>query len=122
MEIREWVAANIEYRDDDETHGTSEHWQLPRETLSIGTGDCEDFSILLTTLYRAKGWDENEAFVVVGEKDGERHAWVKLDVDIVGWLNLEPQAGALYTFFGDSLTLSGYTAKYNFNDVYFKRL
>ncbi len=47
------------------------------------------------------------------------HAWVKLDVDIIGWQNIEPQAGGLNTFVGDFLTLSEYTARCNFNDVYF---
>lgn len=122
IEIRDWVANNIEYRYDNVVYGTSEYWQLPRETLSLKTGDCEDFSILLTTLYRAIGWDKREVHVVVGEKDGDRHAWVKLDVDIIGWQNIEPQAGALYTFIGDFLSLSGYTAKYNFNDAYFLRI
>ena len=118
LEIRDWVADNIEYVSDTITHGVSEYWQLPAETLSLKTGDCEDFSILLCSLYRAIGWNENEVYVVIGEKDGNYHAWVKLNVDIIGWRNIEPQAGALNTFIGDSLSLSGYTAKYNFNDVY----
>lgn len=122
IEIRDWVANNIEYRYDNVAHGVSEYWQLPRETLSLKTGDCEDFSILLTTLYRAIGWDENEVYVVLGENEENRHAWVKLDVDIIGWQNIEPQAGALNTIIGDFLYLSGYTAKYNFNDVYLFRV
>ena len=122
IEIRDWVADNIEYRYDNVAHGVSEYWQLPKETLSLKTGDCEDFSILLCTFYRAIGWDKSEVYVVVGEKDEERHAWVKLDVDIIGWQNIEPQAGGLFIFIGDFLSLSGYTAKYSFNDVYFSRL
>lgn len=122
IEIRDWVANNIEYRYDSVSHGASEYWQLPRETLSLETGDCEDFSILLTTLYRAIGWDKNEVYVVLGEENGDLHAWVKLDVDIIGWQNIEPQAGALNTIIGDFLSLSGYTAKYNFNDIYLFRV
>lgn len=114
IEIRDWVANNVEYRYDSVSHGSSEYWQLPRETLSLKKGDCEDFSILLTTLYRAIGWSRNEVFVVLGEG----HAWIKLNVDIIGWQNIEPQEGALNTFIGDFLSLSGYTAKYNFNDVF----
>lgn len=114
IEIRDWVANNVEYRHDSVSHGVSEYWQLPRETLSLKEGDCEDFSILLTTLYRAIGWSENEVFVVLGEG----HAWVKLNVDIIGWQSIEPQEGALNTIIGDFLFLSGYTAKYNFNDVF----
>ena len=118
IEIRDWVAKNIEYVNDTTAHGVSDYWQLPKETLSLRTGDCEDFSILLCTLLRANGWDENEVYVVLGEKDGNYHAWVKLNVDVIGWQNIEPQAGGLNTFIGDFLSLSGYNAKYNFNDVY----
>lgn len=117
--IRDWVGNNVEYRYDTETHGSEDFWQLPRETLSKRTGDCEDFSILLCSLYRAVGWDKGEVYVVLGEKDGGYHAWVKINVDIIGWQNIEPQAGALNTFIGDFFSLSGYTAEYNFNDVYF---
>lgn len=122
IEIRDWVANEIEYVNDTITHGVSEYWQLPAETLSLRTGDCEDFSILLCSLYRAIGWDEDEVYVVLGEKDRNYHAWVKLDVDTIGWQNIESQEGALNTFAGDFLSLSGYTAKYNFNDVYFNTI
>ena len=120
IEIRDWVANEIEYVSDTSVHGVSDYWQLPRETLSLRTGDCEDFSILLCSLYRQIGWNENKVYVVVGEKDGIYHAWVKLNVDIIGWQNIEPQAGGLNTIVGDFLSLSGYTARYNFNDVYFE--
>ena len=40
IEIRDWVANEIEYVSDTNAHGISEYWQLPRETLSLGTGDC----------------------------------------------------------------------------------
>jgi len=122
IEIRDWVAKNIEYVKDSEAYGESDYWQLPRETLSLRTGDCEDFSVLLCSLLRANGWDENEVYVVVGENYGRYHAWVKLNVDVVGWQNIEPQEGALNTLIGDSISLSGYTAKYYFNDVYFETI
>jgi predicted transglutaminase-like cysteine proteinase len=119
IEIRDWVANEIEYVSDATAHGVSEYWQLPRETLSLRTGDCEDFSILLCSLYRGIGWTDNRVYVVIGENEGMYHAWVKLDVDIIGWQNIEPQAGGLNTLVGDFLSLSDYTAKYNFNDVHF---
>lgn len=119
IEIRDWVANKIQYVSDSKTHGASEYWQLPRETLSLRTGDCEDFSILLCALLRANGWDGNEVYVVLGEKDGDYHAWVKLYVDIIiyqGWQNIDPQFG---TFEGLFWSPTGYTVKYKFNDVYF---
>ncbi len=122
IEIRDWVAKNIKYTSDAETHQTSEYWQLPKETLAMRTGGCEGLSILLCSLLRANGWTPDEVYVVLGEKDGELHAWVKLNVDAIGWQNLEPQEGALNTIVGDSYSLSGYKAKYNFNDVYSKTI
>lgn len=122
IEIRDWIGNNIEYKYDNDVHEISEYWQLPRETLSLRTGDCEDFSILLCSLYRAVGWDNDEVYVVLGEKDEYHHAWVKLDVDIIGWQNIEPQLNGWNTLIGDFFALSGYDAKYNFNDVYLKSI
>ncbi len=119
IEIRDWVANNIDYAYDSEVHGVPEYWQFPNETLMLGTGDCEDFSILLCSLLRADGWDEQEAYVVIGAKDRQYHGWLQLDVDVIGWQSIEPQADAWNTWVGDFLTLSGFKAKYMFNDVYF---
>jgi len=116
--IRDWVGNNINYRYDTVAHDSSDFWQLPRETLSSRTGDCEDFAILLCTLYRAVGFKTNEVYVVIGEKGESCHGWVKVYIEIIAWQNIEPQLNGWGTFIGDFLTLSGYTAKYNFNDVY----
>lgn len=60
-----------------------EYFQYGSETLSWGIGDCEDTSILLTSLLRAYGIPPDRAFVAVGEApDGYAwlpipgHAWV----------------------------------------------
>lgn len=47
----------IGYRLDDDAHGRSEYWQLPSETLLLGTGDCEDKAFLFISLCRASGFD-----------------------------------------------------------------
>ena len=122
IEIRDWVANNIEYTVDSEVHGVREFWQFPNETLTLRTGDCEDFSILLCSLLRANGWSEEEVYVVLGAKDEQYHGWVKLNVDAIGWQSLEPGAGALNTLVGDFLSLSGFNAMYMFNDIYFETL
>ncbi len=128
--IRDWVGNNIEYPPDDADddgepdydyikHGQWEYWQLPRETLFLGTGDCEDYAILLCSLYRAIGFKTNEVYVVLGNKGESYHGWVKVYIEVIGWQNIESQENGLSTFIGDFLWLSGYNAKYNFNDVYF---
>ena len=122
IEIRDWVANNIEYNADSEVHDAIEYWQFPNETLTLRTGDCEDFSILLCSLLRANGWNENEVYVVLGVKDELYHGWVKLKIDAIGWQSLEPGAGALNTLLGDFFSLSGFKAIYLFNDFYFEIL
>lgn len=56
-DIRNWVAINIDYMSDEERWGVSMYWQTPEETLSLRTGDCKDFAIILASLFRAYGVD-----------------------------------------------------------------
>lgn len=119
MALRDWVGNNIDYRYDSNVHGETEFWQLPKETLILRTGDCEDFSILLCSLLRANGWSANDVYVVAGEKDGSRHAWVKINLGLLGWYNIEPQENGWNTLIGDYFSLSGYTALGYFNDSQF---
>jgi hypothetical protein len=117
--LRDWVGNNIEYSYDTNAHGQSDFWQLPQETLALGTGDCEDFSILLCSLLRANGWSANDVYVVIGESGDSCHAWVKINLGILGWYNIEPQANGWSTIIGDYFSLSGYTARSYFNDSQF---
>ena len=51
--VLEWVADNIKYESDMDVWGTGDYWQTPEETLTLMTGDCEDFTILaMALLYR----------------------------------------------------------------------
>ncbi len=62
------VCRNIDYRRD-----WGEFWFTPSETLR-GYGDCEDTSILLTSLIRAGG--AADCHVALGSLGGYGHAWV----------------------------------------------
>lgn len=53
----DFVQTQIDYVSDPEKHGAKDHWQLPYETLRSGTGDCEDKSILLVSIFKAMGID-----------------------------------------------------------------
>jgi len=70
--LYDFVCRNISYRLD-----TGEFWQVPSETLrgywegGQGYGDCEDTSILLTSLLR----NFTNAHVAVGMYRGYGHAW-----------------------------------------------
>jgi hypothetical protein len=128
--IRDWVAANIDYMSDEERWGFEEYWQTPEETLSLRTGDCEDFAILLCTLLRAYGIDEERIYVAVGVDDqGYGHAFLIEDWYLDGeWRAIEPQAeaepfppGRRFKDFNlaDFLLLRHYDIIAAFNDFYY---
>ena len=71
----DWVCKNIDYRLD-----IGEFFQFPSETLITRRGDCEDSSILLTSLLKAKNLN---AYVVLGEYQGWGHAWVISEGEIL---------------------------------------
>ncbi len=70
--LYDFVCRNISYRSD-----TGEFWFFPSETLK-GYGDCEDTSILLTSLLR----NFTDAHVALGSFQGYGHAWVVKDGQI----------------------------------------
>ena len=117
--IKDWVANHIQYKNDSEAHGVSDYWQLPRETLKLGTGDCEDFSLLLCSLYRAAGYSPDQVYVVLGEKFEDWHAWLKIKVDD-DWYYLDPQVSKLETLVVDRPYFSGFQARYELNDIHFE--
>lgn len=47
----------IPYQYDSDTHGESEYWNFPVETLYLNMGDCEDTSILTSAIYKAMGYE-----------------------------------------------------------------
>jgi len=120
-----WVSYNIQYKYDTDVHGVRNFWQLPIETLQLKTGDCEDYAILLCSLLRASGYDENSAFVVLGYTNKTGHAWVRIYAQIEGtgtWINIEPQIGGVFTIIYGFLNIAEYDEAYQFNDVYFEKL
>jgi transglutaminase-like putative cysteine protease len=117
--LRNWVGDNIQYKHDNEVYGVPEYWQFGKETISLKTGDCEDFAILLCSLLRSAGYSPNDVYVVIGQNANGYHAWVKINLETLGWYNLEPQENGFATIVGDFLTLSDYHALYEFNDQQF---
>jgi len=120
--LRNWVGNNIQYRHDDAVYGVRDYWQFGKETVSLRTGDCEDFAILLCSLLRAAGYSPDDVYVVIGKNAEGYHAWVKINLGTLGWYNLEPQENGWATLVGDFLTLSDYQALYQFNDQQFHQI
>jgi len=127
-DIRDWVADNIVYESDEPRWG-EDYWQTPEETLLYRTGDCEDYSILLCSLFRAYGIDAGHVFVALGDDgQGEGHAFVIEDWGQDGdWQRIEPQSPAQVSSLAwlDSLTtnpdaeLDKYDITAAFNDRYY---
>jgi hypothetical protein len=123
LSLCNWVANNIRYEYDSDVHGVSEYWQLPIETNGLRTGDCEDYAILLCSLYRVSMYNENDVFVVLGYPEvGDGHAWVKINFGLLGWVNIEPQLNGILSIIWGIIDISTYDTVYEFNDVYFKVL
>jgi predicted transglutaminase-like cysteine proteinase len=124
-DIRDWVAVNIEYMSDVQRWG-EDYWQTPEETLFYGTGDCEDFSILLCSLLRAYGIDAERVYVALGVDDEEDgHAFLLEDWYRDGeWRRVESQAPAQLSSWHSQLgfptldsRLDGYEITATFNDL-----
>jgi hypothetical protein len=117
--LREWVADHITYVSDQAAHGVREYWQLPVETLSLGTGDCEDFAILLCTLLRAHRVPADEVYVGGGfpeDPQSPGHAFLFEHWHEGIWRALEPQQGVWMTLLIGDIDISGYSEFYSFND------
>jgi hypothetical protein len=57
-----WMRRNITYKRDD-----VDYWQSPEETLSLKTGDCEDYAILGRAILIAAGFDSSTIWVLMGK-------------------------------------------------------
>ena len=67
-----WQLFDLVCRDISYRHDIGEFWQLARETLARQEGDCEDTSILLTSLLKVGGIP---IYTVLGSYQGLGHAW-----------------------------------------------
>lgn len=90
----EYVNANLEYkRVEQDRHSAV-------ETLRIGKGVCEDFSLVFIALCRAsgiparlvRGYRFNVSDLKSGETDlkGFAHAWAEVNLPAEGWITVEP--------------------------------
>lgn len=89
-----WVAQNTKYANDTEKYGVKDYWQIPATTIALGTGDCEDQAILLTSLIRAAGVPrENVHLTYAPTSPSSAHCWVEVYLDSIGWVPLDTVLG-----------------------------
>jgi transglutaminase-like putative cysteine protease len=70
-------------------HLTAETVQYPDKTLQIGSGDCDDKSLLLCTLAHCIGYPSRFCAIAVNDEDGFSHVSAQILVDGHGWMNAE---------------------------------
>jgi hypothetical protein len=112
--ILNWVASHITY-----DHNCN-IWQFPNETLTLGSGQCREYSTLAVSMLIARGYT---AYVVYGEVSAisgidtsisSGHDWIAIEIN--GTLyHFEPQdTGASQP---TATQFTGYTPKYFFNNT-----
>ena len=85
--ILSFVQETIQYMDDFVVDGFYDYYQFPLETLVLGTGDCEDKSLLLASLSHYLGYDV--VLIVMNITDGSTvgHVAVGVHFDRVNLTN-----------------------------------
>lgn len=95
VELNEAIFKNLKYERRDEGPA-----RPPLETLSLGSGACRDFSVLLAETLRGMGIAARLASGYLCEfgelekrSEGALHAWTEAYLPGAGWLGLDPTNG-----------------------------
>jgi len=79
-----------------EQYGYADFWASPLQTLSSGSGDCEDYAIIKYAVLRELGFDATDLrFVIVRDKSRETDHAVIAVRDEQGWLILDNRTMAI---------------------------
>ena len=70
-----FVQDSIRYVGDEIARGQVEYWQNPEDTITRGTGDCEDGAILMKSLTQCAGVPDWKVKIVAGDVKGGGHAY-----------------------------------------------
>lgn len=63
--LRYWVN-NLYYKPDRDNYGRAEYWAIPEEILENGSGDCEDYMIMIYCTALAAGIPEYRMWCTIG--------------------------------------------------------
>ena len=104
-----------------------EHWQTSEETLTLGTGDCEDQAVTLCAVIRNLGFSAEDVRVVAGSLSlggvlPGGHVWVEVWINRT-WVILDPtfseaDGSLLYLPWSTYSEIFGAKRLLAFNDVY----
>ena len=97
--VTEWIHDNIDYESDPQGFITDDRWQMPGETLRVGTGDCEDMAILGASIMSALGYRvaliHEENHVRFGADVGDPHGERTVSHNGHEYVTAEPTAGSI---------------------------
>lgn len=97
--VTEWIHGNIDYESDPPGFITDDRWQMPGETLRLGTGDCEDMAILGASVMSALGYRAvliyEENHVRFGADVGDPHGERTVSHNGREYVTAEPTAGSI---------------------------
>ncbi len=97
--VTDWIHDNIEYERDPQGFITDDRWQMPGETLRLGTGDCEDMAILGASVMSALGYRAvliyEEDHVCFGADVGDPHGERTVSHNGHEYVTAEPTAGSI---------------------------
>lgn len=116
-EIAVWIWDNIPYKTDGDD-GRVDSWQTPEETLTKGTGDCEDRALLAMFLLKRIGI--NTALMIVVETPNTNHAVVKIDstlYDIGPWGFYDIRRPDIYEPKGMQASYGEIVKEYSYEDA-----
>jgi len=75
--IHRWILKDLgmKYKSDSEIWHKTEYWQTPQQSLSLKSGDCEDFSLLWLKITEIAGIPSYRCKIYCGDTDGGGHAY-----------------------------------------------
>jgi len=79
LRVYRWVRTHIIYTTDPAQFGRSEVFLFPRETVSLGKGDCEDISNLIASMLLA-AFPVEDVRVAYGVQGKYNHAWTEVNI------------------------------------------
>lgn len=88
--LTRWVHDRLRWMSDRARWRVVDEWQAPAVTLALGTGDCEDFALVLWSAMPLLALPEGQLVVGTWRKRG--HAWI--EVPELG-LHADPTAGTV---------------------------